>query len=314
MTPFDENPSNASEQPPAPEPAPEPAMSQPSLPEPEASLAGDPIPYVGGAPAASYTPKPGFPEDLQVSWSWPHLIVFLVFAFASLMIVQTTLAVYYTPHQHLSRKELEQYLLSKPQFAVGSMVLWYAALFLFLYVTLSVLRNLPFWHSLGWKKIQPRDPAQPKNPLLYFFSGCGLSLFVALATARIQPPEHLPLQDIFKHRSTALSFMALAVIVAPLVEETIFRGYLYPLFARSFGVMSGILITGVLFGLMHGAQLGWTWSLVSLLIFVGIIFTFVRARTGTVLASYLLHLGYNSLIVATTLLGTRGFTRMPPGH
>jgi membrane protease YdiL (CAAX protease family) len=65
---------------------------------------------------------------------------------------------------------------------------------------------------------------------------------------------------------------------------------------------------------MHGAQLGWTWGLVSVLVAVGIIFTFVRARTGTVFASFLLHLGYNSTIAIVTILGTQGFTKFPTTH
>jgi hypothetical protein len=69
----------------------------------------------------------------------------------------------------------------------------------------------------------------------------------------------------------------------------------------------------VLFGLMHGAQLGWSWGIVGLLIVVGIIFTSARAQTGTVLASFLLHLGYNSMIAVTTIVGTHGFTRIPTG-
>jgi len=130
----------------------------------------------------------------------------------------------------------------------------------------------------------------------------------------MKTPENIPMEELFKYRQTAMLFMAMAVLVAPLVEETLFRGYLYPLFARSFGVAPGILITGVLFGLMHGAQLGWTWSLVSILILVGIIFTIVRARTGSVFASYLMHLGYNSLISIFAILGTHGFTKLPVNH
>ena len=106
--------------------------------------------------------------------------------------------------------------------------------------------------------------------------------------------------------------MAMAVFVAPLVEETVFRGYLYPLFAKSFGMVPAVLLTGLLFGLMHGTQLGWSWGIVGLLILVGVIFTFARAYTGTVVASYLLHLGYNSMIAVATIIGTKGFTRLPP--
>jgi hypothetical protein len=123
--------------------------------------------------------------------------------------------------------------------------------------------------------------------------------------------------------------MAMAVFVAPLVEETIFRGYLYPVLARIIsaiaqffgmefsvairtGVVSSILMTGILFGLMHAPQLGKNWALVGLLVLVGVIFTFARAWTGTVLASFLLHLGYNSMIAVTSIVYTLGFTHMPP--
>ena len=112
----------------------------------------------------------------------------------------------------------------------------------------------------------------------------------------------------------ALLFVAMAVLVAPLVEETLFRGYLYPMFARAFGIAPSILLTGLLFGLMHGAQLGWTWGLVAILTAVGVIFTLVRARTGTVLASFLMHLGYNGLISVAALVSTHGFTKMPAGQ
>ena len=105
----------------------------------------------------------------------------------------------------------------------------------------------------------------------------------------------------------------MAVLVAPLAEETVFRGYLYPTFARWFGVGPSIVITGVLFGMMHGPQLGEAKSLIAIMSLVGIVLTLVRSRTGSVFASFLMHLGYNSLIGATLLLATHGFTKTLPG-
>jgi membrane protease YdiL (CAAX protease family) len=262
------------------------------------------------APSAIVVRAP-VPEDLLISWSWAHFIIFVIFAFISLIVIQTALAAHYAPSGHLAAKELEEYLLSNPKFAIGSMVIWYAVLFFFLYVTLSILRGHAFWRILGWRTIQPRAREMPRNPLVYFMAGCGLSLFVAVISSQMKTPEKVPMEELFKHRETALLFIAMAVLIAPLVEETLFRGYLYPLFARSFGIAPGIIITGVCFGAMHGAQLGWTWSLVSMLILVGIVFTIVRARTGSVLASYLMHLGYNSLISVFAIVGTHGFTRLP---
>lgn len=309
MTLFDNNPSVPPNQVPSLTAADTPADQPASSP-----LAGDPITYPATAPPAAYASQRRLPEDVRVSWSWAHFIIFIFFAFSSFVVVQTALAIHYAPHQHLSQKQLEQYLLSKPQFLFGTNILWYAMIFLFLYVTLGVLRGLPFWSSLGWKRLKSNLAGNKRNPWAYFLSGCGLAIFVFIASARVHGNENMPIQEILKNRSSAILLMAMAVFIAPLVEETVFRGYLYPLFAKSFGIGPGIVLTGVLFGLMHGAQLGWTWGIVVLLILVGIVFTVARAYTGTVLASFLLHLGYNSMIAAATIIGTRGFTQIPIGR
>ena len=276
----------------------------------EAQLAGDPISYAGGANPA-YTPGPSLPEDLRISWSWPHFVIFIFYALTSFFLVQVTLIVYYAPHRSLPAKELETYLLNKPQFLFGSNLLWYGAIFLFLYVTLGVLRGNPFWRSLGWTKLKTNLSAGKANPFAYFFAGWGLAIFVFIASSQVHTNNKMPIEEVLKNRSSAMLLMVMAVLVAPLVEETVFRGYLYPLFAKSFGIVPGVLLTGVLFGLMHGSQLGWTWGIVGLLILVGIIFTFARAHTGTVVASFLLHLGYNSMIALATIIGTHGFTKIP---
>src|SRR5260370_11971192 len=184
-------------------------------------------------------------------------------------------------------------------------------IFLFLYVTLAVLRGLPFWSSLGLKKLKANRSDGKASPWAYFCSGCGLAIFVFIASSQVHTSDKVPIQEIIKNRSSAMLLMAMAVLVAPLVEETVFRGYLYPLFAKSFGIIPGILLTGVLFGLMHGSQLGWTWGIVALLILVCIIFTFARAHTGTVLGRFLLPLRYDSMISVATIIGTHGFTQIP---
>jgi membrane protease YdiL (CAAX protease family) len=317
MTLFDDNSSLPPDhEPPSQSPA-EPSLStaQPTAPPAERPLAGDPISLAATLPVEVASYKPPLPEDLRISWSWLHLVFFLFFGFVSLVIVQVTFGIYYAgPLRHLStKKDIDSFVLSKPGFAIGSMVLWYALIFLFLYVTLAVLRGYPFWRTLGWRKLT-RPNGQRRGPWLFFFGGCVLSVLVFLVTAKMQPPEDVPIEELFRYKNTALLFMAMAVLVAPLVEETVFRGYLYPLFAKYFGVATSILVTGILFGLMHGAQLGWTWGLVLVLIVVGVIFTFVRARTGSVFASFLLHLGYNSMIAVVTIFGTQGFTKMPSTH
>lgn len=272
-----------------------------------------------------------FPPDLQITWSWVHGLVFGLFILITLTVVPVVLLLRYAPHQKLSDKQLQDFLVSQPVISIGSTVIVYGLILFFLYMTLGVLREQPFWKSLGWRKIQPRIAELPKNPVVYFFTGSILSLLVALATSVLHTPENTPIEQVFHHRKTALLFLSVAVLIAPLVEETIFRGYLYPLFVRitsavlrsigiedltalRTGIFTSILLTGTLFGLMHGPQLGGAKSLIAVMSLVGIVFTVVRAETGSTLASFLMHLGYNSLISIFALIGTHGFTKMPPGH
>jgi len=334
MTLFDNNPPNQPDRDSELHLSTENSSASAGAEQPPSPLAGDPISYA----ALGLPPKPKLflPEDLRISWSLVHLIVFTVFGLISLFVVQFAFAIYYVPaSRHFANKaELEQFVFSKPFFAVGSMVIWEASLILFLYVTISVLPNAPFWRSLGWRKLDPADPALSRNPWLYLFSGCALSIGVFIVTAKSKAPEDAPIEELFKHRSTMFLFMAMAVVFAPLVEETLFRGYLFPLLARLSaalanalgvessaairqGVSASIVLTGVLFGLVHGYQLGWSRTFVLCLTMVGIVFTYVRARSGTVYASYLLHLGYNSTIALATILGflaAKGFTHMPTGR
>ena len=292
-----------------------PARLQPHPPASGDSLSGDPISLAAIAPPLRPHYVPNLPEDLRISWSWWHFAVFALFAVVSFLAINGGITIYYLSLRHsANQKDFERFVLSRPELSIGSMVLLYGLLLFFLYLSLSVLRGSTFWRTLGWRAITRSDGAKPANPWLYFLGGCSLSILVFIVTAKVQPKEDLPIEEVFRFKGTAMWFMAMAVLVAPLVEETVFRGYLYPLLAKTFGVATGVIVTGVLFGLMHGAQLGWTWGLVSVLIFVGVVFTFVRARTGSVFASFLLHLGYNSMIAVATFASTQGFTKIPTTH
>jgi membrane protease YdiL (CAAX protease family) len=329
MSLFDENPPSLPGENLPPQTSPDQAAQAESAEASPQWLAGDPLSYLPVTSAAS-VPPPNLPEDLRISWSWPHLVVFFLFVLTSPFVAFGIIVLTsYSVDRNVSPKQLRHLLESDPRLIVGTNVLWFALILFFLYLTLGVLRGLPFWQSLGWKKFNSNSVESKGRPWMYFLSGCGLSIFVVIASSRVKDAEHVPMQEFFKSRTGAFSLMAMAVLIAPLVEETVFRGYLYPVLARissavlqffgvessravRAGVVTSIMLTGTLFGLMHAPQLGWTWGLVTLLTLVGVVFTFARAWTGTVLASFLLHLGYNSMIAFTSIIATKGFTHMPP--
>lgn len=73
-----------------------------------------------------------------------------------------------------------------------------------------------------------------------------------------------------------------------------------------------ILVTGVLFGLVHSAQLANALAPVLMLSLVGIILTAVRARTGSLMASWIFHCVYNGTLFFMLYATTRGFHDFRP--
>ncbi|GAC1630680.1 MAG: hypothetical protein NVS9B14_01600 [Candidatus Acidiferrum sp.] len=297
MTLFDDDPDKLSGLP-APADA-SPFQVAPAAPSFSEMPPGDPFSY-GAEHPQPYHFTPPAAGDLQIPWSWGHFICTVIFGVVSLLLVQSGFMVYYIgTHKisaHMSKEQFEKFALSRPVFAIGSMVVWYAILLLFLFITFKALYNSPLWLALRWRKLDPYNKKAPSRPWQYLLFGFALSFLVIIATAKSKTPEHAPIQEIMKNPQMAFAFMGMAVLIAPFVEETIFRGYLYPLFAKSFGIWVSIVLTGTLFGIMHGSQLGWAWPNVLALTTVGIVFTFVRSRSETVYASYLMHLGYNSTL------------------
>jgi uncharacterized protein len=136
---------------------------------------------------------------------------------------------------------------------------------------------------------------------------------IELASALIGTKAKLPIEKLFQDHVAAILLMLMAVLIAPVIEETIFRGYIYPVIARRFGMAAGVIATGSLFGLLHAPQLWGGWGQIALMVVVGIVFTAARAITGTVVASYLLHLSYNSFLALATVIATHGLRHLPPG-
>jgi membrane protease YdiL (CAAX protease family) len=270
---------------------------------------------LGLTPAAPAAPPidERFPEDLRTPWGWPHLILFVVFTIGSFIVPQILLVIYLIAFRNISPAVIQTMPPWLTPYLAAVQLMSWVLIFLFLYISSRIVRGGPFWRSLGWRKLSESTSPTARRVGFYLLAGAGLSIIVSTANSFVHRAGPLPIEKLFVGRSGIVILLLFAVFVAPVVEETVFRGYLYPLFARQFGVSTSIIITGLLFGAMHGAQLGWTWGLVLLLSLVGVIFTYVRARTKTVLASYLLHLGYNSMIAISVAIGSKGFTQLPGG-
>jgi len=271
---------------------------------------------VASAPGEATPPMPAaaaLPEDLRTPWSWGYLLIFTAFAFFSLIALEITFMIFGMVALRASPAELQKLATTSAPYVTARQALWFVVLMLYLYVMVRFFHGAPFWRTMGWKQLRSRNLPPRVAALFLVLGGAGLAVGVSIAARLVGTKSKLPIEELFRDRRGVLLVMTLALVAAPLVEETIFRGYIYPVIARSFGVAAGVVVTGVLFGLMHATQLWGAWGLVGLLIAVGIVLTYVRARTGTVLASYLLHLGYNAMLFLGSAVSTGGFRNLPPG-
>lgn len=81
-------------------------------------------------------------------------------------------------------------------------------------------------------------------------------------------------------------------LVGPVTEEVFFRGFFYPALRQKVGRVGAILINAFCFAALHG-------NLVQLapLIGLGLILAVLRERTGSVVASTVLHCAHNTLVL-----------------
>ncbi|HET7871089.1 MAG TPA: type II CAAX endopeptidase family protein [Terriglobales bacterium] len=123
-------------------------------------------------------------------------------------------------------------------------------------------------------------------------------------------PKTLPIDQYFKGPASGYVLAVFGVLVAPLVEELFFRGFLYPAVARFTGREIAIIITAAGFSLLHQDQLAHAWAPLAILFGVGVVLTVVRARTNSVATCVLLHMGYNLALFAVLWFATQGFRHM----
>jgi hypothetical protein len=92
-------------------------------------------------------------------------------------------------------------------------------------------------------------------------------------------------------------FTLVALVLAPLVEELLFRVFLFNAFARYFPIMLSALLSGLLFGIVHITSYGQLVTIGIPLALGGMTLALVYARTGCYWANVLTHGLFNSVTI-----------------
>src|SRR5215831_13902026 len=126
--------------------------------------------------------------------------------------------------------------------------------------------------------------------------GATSALSVLLISAFLPSSGQTPLEKLLTSRSAVLMFAVFGVAVAPLLEEVIFRGFLFQVLWEIGGSRVAILVTAALFALLHAGQLAGNWGSVVLIFVVGCVLSFVRYRSNSIIPSFIVHTSYNAVL------------------
>ena len=88
---------------------------------------------------------------------------------------------------------------------------------------------------------------------------------------------------------------AVAVLTAPLVEEMIYRGVLFSALERTLGKIIGVVVVSLLFAGVHVFQYIENIAVILVITLLSVTLTLVRAYTGKVLPSFIIHLVFNGI-------------------
>jgi membrane protease YdiL (CAAX protease family) len=190
-----------------------------------------------------------------------------------------------------------------PLVVVAGQSLAYLLILAYMYVLVTRERSRPdFLAAMHWN--------WPSNITVYVLAGFILSLSLQAVAHFLPIPKELPIDSFFRTPAEAWALGILSVTLAPLMEELFFRGFLYPVLARSLGLPVAVFLTALAFASLHGAQLLFSWGPVLVIFLVGVVLTMVRAKTNSVAAGVLIHMAYNGTITVAMFAATDGFRHL----
>lgn len=122
------------------------------------------------------------------------------------------------------------------------------------------------------------------------------SMVFGLSGGNLQPQQVVEFLQNADTPRDRVAVMVMAVVVAPVAEEMIFRGYLYPAGKRYLGPFLSLGATSLLFAALHGHAASVP-ALFTLAVCLGLAYE----KTGTLLVPMVMHAVFNAVSVAAIL-------------
>lgn len=133
--------------------------------------------------------------------------------------------------------------------------------------------------------------------------GAFLAVTVLVITSFFPTPSESPIEKLLTTTPAIVLFVVFGIAMAPLLEEIIFRSFIFSALADLVGWKMAVPITTVSFAALHLTQLRGNWPAVAVILLVGYVLTIVRHRTNSVIPSVIIHTAYNSMIFGAAAIG-----------
>ncbi len=163
-----------------------------------------------------------------------------------------------------------------------------------------------FWSVLTWPftratfpRMPWRDPQLRRDTVVVLVGSCVIASSLLLSW--FAGDASTPLEDAIRTEADLWAMVVFALVVAPVVEEVFFRGYLYTAIENTLGGWLAVLLVGLVFGLFHGLQYAGVPAALAAVTLMGLATTWIRRYTGAVLPCVVLHVVYNMAGVSVLL-------------
>lgn len=237
-------------------------------------------PLVEEAPAVLFAPPA---PEREPFWDYFDLLLMLGLGFASLLLVNLLAGgwVYFHPKLKGDMTSL----------AMPVQYLAYGLLYLSFYIVFKFKYDRPVFRSLGFVKAQ-------FNLTVAGVGGVLLAFGINIVASFIHTPKvDTPFDELMKTPLSIALLALTAIVAAPLAEELMFRGFLQPLFSRTFGTAFAIGLTAVLFGGLHAYEYQFAWQYVAAISIVGVALGLLRAKTNSIIPGTVMHGCFNAVSV-----------------
>lgn len=186
------------------------------------------------------------------------------------------------------KEEIEQWVMSPNVLLVQviSTIVAHAITLAICWAVVTKVGSRPFWATLGW--------SWGGRPVWYWvvFSACILVAIqvVSQILSRFVPEAESPFAQLLKtSQQVRIAVAVLATFTAPIVEEVVYRGFLFSSLRKRIGLIATVLVVTVTFAGVHVFQNRGAWVSIAGLTLLSLALTIVRARTKSVLPCVFIH-------------------------